>query len=173
MTHRLILAIWLTAVWMALWGDFRAGNVVAGAVVAAVVVTVFKPDTTPWIVVRPIAALNFIAHFTFNLVRASLRVSRIVLDPHPGPVGGIIAVDVGTTNPGLVTIVANSISLTPGTLVVDTRAGDRRTTLYVHLLDTAQHLQERREIERLERLVTRAFGSTRAANDRHDQADRS
>jgi multicomponent Na+:H+ antiporter subunit E len=161
MTRRLVLGAWLTLVWMALWGDLRLGNLLAGLVVAALVIAVFPPDRSPWIVLRPLAALRYAGHFLAGLVRASARLVAVVLRPGPEPTGGIITVDITATAPGPVTLVSNTVSLTPGSLVLATRPSEAGTRLYVHLLDVRREDEERQAVLHLDRLARRAFDPER------------
>ncbi|MFN0091343.1 MAG: Na+/H+ antiporter subunit E [Acidimicrobiales bacterium] len=127
--RRLLLAAWLTAVWLALWGELDPLTALGGAALALGLVALFTPDRSPWLAVRPLAALRFAAHYASALVRASVRLVAVVLRPRPGPVGGVIAVDVATTVPVVVAVIAQTISLTPGTLVLAARPSGKGTRL--------------------------------------------
>jgi multicomponent Na+:H+ antiporter subunit E len=152
-----VLGAWLMVVWLALWGDLNAINVAGGALVAAALVGVFTPDRSEWMGLRPGASLAYVAHFAAGLVRATARLVRIVVSPRPGPIGGVIAVDIATSVPVVVTIVSMTISLTPGTLVLATRPVPGGTRLYVHILEADREADERLEVARIERRAIAAF----------------
>ena len=67
----------------------------------------------------------------------------------------------------LATLVANAITLTPGTLTIDARG--RPAVLYVHVLSFDAVEATRAEVEDLERRIVRAFG-TRAELARVDRS---
>jgi multicomponent Na+:H+ antiporter subunit E len=60
----------------------------------------------------------------------------------------------------VITVVANAITLTPGTLTVELRRDP--TTLYVHVLHLSDLDEVRRDIRTLQRKVVRAIGSAHA-----------
>ena len=155
------MTVWLLLVWVALWEDVGPANVTSGLFTASLLVTVF-PLTGRGVRggFRPAAATRFLVYFGWKLVEASAVVSWEVVTPRNRINEGIVAVPIRGVSDTLTTLVANAISLTPGTLTLEIRR--RPTMLYVHVL----HLQDietvRREVERLELLAIRAFGSPHA-----------
>jgi multicomponent Na+:H+ antiporter subunit E len=173
---RPIGVLWLTAVWVALWGDVTFANVAAGAAVA-LAVTVLLPatgdrgrTTTEDAEVHVLAALHFAGWFAWRLVEANVIVAWEVLTPRNRINEGVVAVPLHQCSDGLTTLVASCVSLTPGTLVLDV---DRDPlVLYVHVLHLRTIEEVRVEVETLERLAIRAFGTAeaRAALARDDAA---
>jgi multicomponent Na+:H+ antiporter subunit E len=157
-SHHVILIGWLTTVWLALWGDLNGPNILGGLVLVTALVVAFPPDRSRWISLRPFAAVLFVGHFLANLTRASARLVAVVLRPGQGPTGAVIAVDLNTTTPALVTVISLSISLTPGTLVLDTLNLAQGTRIYVHILNADRADHDRADIAAVERLAIRAFG---------------
>ena len=70
---------------------------------------------------------------------------------------GIIACRLRTTSPGMITLIADILEISPGTMIVDARS--EPPTLYVHFLMLREPLEARHEVAHLERLVLRAFGA--------------
>ncbi len=169
--HSLPLVLWLTAVWVGLWGSVSVANVLGGLVVAAVVVLLLPLPPVPGRpLVRPVWLLRFVGHFAVDLVRSSWQVARLVLRPRLDLRQAVLAVPVSGASDGLLTLLADAISLTPGTLTLEV---DRpRATLYVHVLDvgpgTGEIAAVRRAMTDLERLAVRAIGSAEA---RHGLAE--
>ena len=167
---RLLTIAWLTVAWVALWEDLSAANLLAGLAVATGLVTLF-PLSPPGVAgtLRPAAAVRFALYFAWKLVEASLVLAWEVVTPRNRINQGIVAVPIQGVSDTLTTLVANAISLTPGTLTIEIRR--RPTVLYVHVL----HLQDieavRREVQYLEVLVIRAFGSARAVGLAEAQLD--
>lgn len=137
MTHRTataVLVLWLTAVWVGLWGSLTAANVLGGLAVAAVLVLLLPlPDGGGHGVVQVPALLRFGARFAADLVVSSAQVVALVLRPRLALRQGVVAVPVPGASEGLLTLLGNAISLTPGTLTLDVDLAT--STLYVHALD--------------------------------------
>lgn len=158
------LVIWLTVVWALLWGDFSLASLLSGLAIALLVVWLARPTGVRGIQLtsfHPVSALVFLGYFLYQLVKSNLIVTWEVITPVSRVNRAIAAIPLHVTTPGLVTLIANAITLTPGTLTVDVREPHvgGPPTLYVHVLhfDDLDHV--RRGVLTLERLVVRAFGS--------------
>jgi len=155
--------LWLTLLWVGLWGDASPGTVVAGAAVAVAVTAAFASTRragTSRLVLRPLAALRFLAVFLWLVARSSVQVAITVFLPRDRLHRGIVAVPLRGASDGVATIVASAVSLTPGTLTLE--ATGSPTTLYVHALDTRDVEAVRRDVRRFEVLAVRAFGDDAA-----------
>ncbi|HUP76895.1 MAG TPA: Na+/H+ antiporter subunit E [Acidimicrobiales bacterium] len=166
MITRVLMVAWLAFVWVALWGEPSAANAVAGILVGLALITVFPPSRQMSPVVRPLAFAHFAAVFAWRLVVASAVVAWEVLTPRNRIREGIIAVQLTSAPELVMTIVANSVSLTPGTLTLDI---DRSTnTMYMHVLHLREIEAARRDVHELERLAILAFAD-RATIDSMDR----
>ena len=165
LTGHLTLVAWLTLVWVGLWGSVTAANVLGGlALSAGMVVLLPLTSLPPQGNVRPLALLRFVGFFAVDLVLATLRVMGQVLRPRLNLRRAVVAVPVRGASDRLLTLLANAISLTPGTLTLEV---DRpRSTLYVHVLDIGEGPQAlervRTSILRIERLAILAVGPEEA-----------
>lgn len=151
--------VWLVGVWLVLWSDLSLANVVSGLLVAGAIVATFRGWRPGHVVVRPLAALRFAAYFAYKLVESTIGVALAVIAPRGRIHTGIVAVDLHPSSDAIVTLVADAVNLTPGTLIVDVRRAP--LTLYVHALDVRDVPQIRRSVHRLETLAVDAFGSRR------------
>ncbi|MDQ4145554.1 MAG: Na+/H+ antiporter subunit E [Actinomycetota bacterium] len=153
--------LWLVALWLGLWGEVSAGNVVAGVLVATAVLAAFppRPAERPG-GFRPLAALRFLAYFLWKLVVASLVVAWEIVTPKNRINEGIVVVPIRDFSDPLTTIVANAVSLTPGTLTLE--ADREEDVLIVHVLHLFDVQDVRRQVERLELLAAKAFGNDEA-----------
>ena len=153
------LFTWLALVWVFLWGDPSAGTALAGAAISAgVMVTTRGTRATTHGTVRPLPTLRFLGYFLYKLLEASAVVAWEVVTPSNRINQGIVAVDIDDDlSDALVTVIANAITLTPGTLTVDVRR--KPNVLYVHVLHLRSVEQTRREVLELQRDVVRAFGT--------------
>ena len=79
--------------------------------------------------------LSLIALFVKELILSALKVAWLAVQPRINIRPAIIAYPLTVTTDAQITLLANMITLTPGTLSVDVSA-DRRT-LYIHAIDIA------------------------------------
>jgi multicomponent Na+:H+ antiporter subunit E len=153
--------LWLTVVWMALWGDLSAFHLVAGLLVAVVVCVVFPlPRIALHLRIRPVRLVLLVLRFLGDVVRASLQVSWITLQLHRAPRNAVIEVRLRTPSDFVLTVVAELTSLVPGSLVVEARRSTH--TLFLHVLDAQDQAgvdKMRRDTLALERRVVLAFGA--------------
>jgi multicomponent Na+:H+ antiporter subunit E len=157
------LLLWLTVVWVGLWGSVTAANVLGGLLVAAVLLALLPLRDDPVGArdrVSPLGVLAFLGFFAVELVQASLIVVWQVLRPRSELRQAVVAIEAFGASDRLLTLIANAISLTPGTLTLEV---DReRSVLYVHALDVGGPEgveRTRRSIARLERRAVLAVGS--------------
>lgn len=119
------LAAWLVVVWVALWGGVSWANLGSGVLVAAVVLALFPtgPGSGGHVSVWP--ALRYVAWFSGQLVVATAQVVLATVAPSGRVRPAVVAVPLRSRSALVATIVANSVTLTPGTLTVDVEpAGD-------------------------------------------------
>lgn len=155
------MTAWLMIVWVALWGDASAANLLSGLLLGSMLMLVFpmRPRGLPNRF-RPGAAIRFAGYFARKLVEASAVVTWEVVTPTNRINEGIVAIPIRGVSDTLTTLVANAISLTPGTLTLEVR--QEPTVLYVHVLHLEDIEAVRREVQHLEVLAIRAFGSLEA-----------
>lgn len=159
-TGRVVMAGWLTVVWVALWGELSVGNVLTGALLGLLLVALFPPSRSIRPFVRPAALLRLALVFSWRLVAASAIVAWEVATPRNRINEGIVAVPICGGSDLVVTLVANAVSLTPGTLTLDL---DRPANiLYVHVLHLRDLESVRRDVRSLDALVVKAFGDADA-----------
>jgi len=153
------LTLVLALVWTAVQGAFRLGNFAVGFVLAYVVLRLLRPllgeagyDRRLW---YQVALAGF---FVKELVMSSVRVATEVLTPGYSMRAGILAVPLSVRSDLGITLFANLISLTPGTLSLD--VSDDREYLYIHAMyidrgeeEDVQHLKRT-----LERRIILALG---------------
>ncbi len=173
--------IWLVALWMLLWGQFTVLAALTGLAVAIFVTRVFRlPPVELSGRVNLWWGLVFFGEFLLSVVRGSLTVAWQVLDVRRQPGTAIIAVPMVTDDDLIMTHVAVTASLIPGSLIVDVDR-DRRV-LYLHVIgvrDMAQVDAQRRSVQHWEERIVRAVGSRaqleamRAAASKRTAAKRS
>lgn len=150
----------LAAIWVILWSDLSVANVASGLVVALGITIVFDVHPEGRLIVRPVHVARFTLYLGWKLVESTVVVARAVLSPRGAVHTGIVAVPLRGCSDAVVTLIADAISLTPGTLTIEVRRDP--PVLFVHALDLRDVTRVQAEIRTLEVLAVRAFGSDEA-----------
>jgi multicomponent Na+:H+ antiporter subunit E len=159
--HQLPLLLWLVLVWILLWGTWSWANALSGLAVAfAVTVLLPLPAVVGGIRVRPLALVGFLAHFLVDLAISGAQVAWQALGPGRRQ-GAIVRVQLRTDSDLLLTIVAQTLSLVPGSLVLDLDRDERSIAIHLlHVRDLDHVQREKADVLATEDRVVRAFGST-------------
>lgn len=159
---RILVFAMAFAAWMALTAGAGAQEIAAGVVVALVVTLAAGHFLSGFprhgLLRRAGFSLLYFFRFLWEMIKANVHVAMIVLHPHRPIRPGIIKIRTGLTRDTALTILANSITLTPGTFTVDVNPEGRE--LYVHCLSVdATDIEEntRRIGGRFERILKEVF----------------
>jgi len=151
----------LILLWTLLWGVFTPLSLTTGVLVAAFVMRSFQlPPVELSGRIHLGHALYFIVAFLIALTRGALLVAWQVLDRRRHPGTAIIAVALRSDDDLVMTHVAVTTSLIPGSLVLE--ADRERRILYMHVLgvnDAASVERFRADALRWEARIIRAVGS--------------
>lgn len=159
--YELPLLIGLVLTWMALWGEASLLSVTSGILVALVATRIFYLPPVElagrfnvwW-------AFRYLVYFFWHVCVASFQVAWLAIRPQPSPKCSIIEMKLRTHSDFILTMTGLTISLIPGSLVVDV---DRfNSTFYLHALNTPTQReirQFRRSVAHIEMLLIRAVGS--------------
>ena len=176
--HQWPLLAWLVLVWILLWGTWSWANLLSGLLVALGVTALLPlPPVVGAARLRPLPLVHFVGHFVVDLVVSSAQVAWETVRPGRQRRGAIVTVQLRTDSDLLLTVVAEAVSLVPGSLVIDLDRDAR--TMALHLLsvrDLADVDRRKAAVLAMEDRVVRAFGSAGdvAALDREpDQPERS
>jgi multicomponent Na+:H+ antiporter subunit E len=173
---RLPRIVWLSAVWVLLWGTFTPLTVLGGVLVAVAVTLLFPmPPAAERLPVRPLPFLGLVGYLVYDLVVSTLEVSWHTLRHGPRARGAIVEAPLHSRSDRVVTVLAAALSLSPGTAVLE--IDQERGAWFVYALgprDAAGVERARRRIADMQRRVLAAFGSAadiatlrdRAARDR-------
>ncbi|MEW6152422.1 MAG: Na+/H+ antiporter subunit E [Actinomycetota bacterium] len=166
MMSHLAAVAWIVAVWLIASESFTRQGVLAGVVVAVVVTRLFHLDDrdSEGIRFRPIAVCRLVAYFLIRLARANAQVALAVISP--GRVRyrrAIVSVRVTDCSETIVWFLANAVSLTPGTSIVEVRSGP--TVFYLHVLVLTSVAAVRLEVLEMQRRLLLAFGPDQAITE--------
>lgn len=126
----------LALVWATITGNFSALNLALGAGVGAITALVLRNWLARPLALRRLRRIASLAVlFLWELIVSAVRVAFIVLRPNlkASLRPAIVAFPLTVKSDAEITLLANLITLTPGTLSVD--VADDRSVLYVHVLD--------------------------------------
>lgn len=156
--RRLPLVLWLTLVWVLLWGTLDVGTLVFGLLVALLVSVLFPaPVIRTGMVLRPLPLLWLVGYLAWDLVISTLRVTWQALRLGPNATAGIVEVRLRVDSDHLTALIASAISLAPGQFVLQIDRVDRICYVYTLCNDDVESV--RRDVGRLERYVVSAVGS--------------
>lgn len=148
---------WLTWLWLVLWRSTSPVAILTG-VALAVGLTWAMRRAAPHAIrhrVHPIAMARYLTHLVVQLVRSNITLAQEILTPTDYTRPGIVEVRLPPCTELVLTVIANSISLTPGTLTLEIRV--QPATIVVHVLHLRDVDAARAEVEHLHRLVSAAL----------------
>lgn len=153
-------AIWnllLGLAWVLLSGDFTGLNLLVGMVFGYIALVLIEPQVSALegYPARIPLIIRFLGFFMKELVQANLRVAFDIVTPpwHMQP--GVIAMPLSARTEMEITMVANLISLTPGTLSLD--VSDDRKVLYIHAMFLDDEEELRRNLKEMEHRALELF----------------
>jgi len=142
-----LLLVWWTLA-LGQWSALAFGAVVA-AMVSGLSLRLFPPSDYR---IRPLGLLRFIGYFLVRSVAAGVDVARRLLAPrlpvNPGEITLVLSLPEGSPR----WLLANTLSLMPGTLSV-LLEGDRLT---LHCLDLTAAVEQ--DVRKTEKQIARVFG---------------
>lgn len=147
----------LLVTWLLLQGELTVGNVAGGTVLAVVLVEIFpvhRPEVRHRL--HPWGLLKLVVFVLYSLVMSSWEVIKVILHPTPANLrSGIVRVQLSAESPLTTTIVANAVTLTPGTMTLTARLDPAE--LHIHVLGLADPEEFKESVHDLERRTIAAL----------------
>lgn len=152
-----LINLLLAIAWAAVSASFTLANLVFGFVLSAIALYLIREQVGyVGYITRSWRVLSLTALFVYELILSAWRVVVLVMAPRIDIKPGIFAYPMKVDRDAEITLLANLITLTPGTLSVD--VSDDRRTLYVHTINCSDPDELRRDIaEGFERKILEAF----------------
>ena len=130
----LVVNLLLMLTWAAVSGSFTVHNLLLGFAVGALALWLVREQfAAARHHVRPVKLLLLAALFFKELSLSAIKVAILVVRPNMRLRPGIFAFPLSLTRDFEITLLANLITLTPGTLSID--VSEDRRTLFIHVLD--------------------------------------
>ncbi len=135
--HSLTLLI----VWLALNASLSFGHVLLGAVLGIIIPLLCQPLRMPEAPVkRPLKVFSYIAIVLKDIIVANVQVAILVIGPMRKIKPGFVAVPLDLPNIFPITVLASTVTMTPGTVSCEISAD--RKWLYVHVLNMPDNEQD-------------------------------
>ena len=160
---RLVVFVLALLVWLALteignWQEVLVGVVLAASVSLIAGHFLITSEKQKGLFHRVLSAVLYFFKFLFEMVKANVHVAYIVIHPNVPIKPGIVKIKTNLKKESGITVLANSITLTPGTLTID--VNPEKGELYVHWIDVLTTDVDEATIQigsKFEKLLTEVF----------------
>lgn len=134
MLQNFLLNILLTFVWVALTGQLNYTNFVFGYILGFFLLWLLNRTRTgaKEYFYRVPKVISFILYFFYDMLKANIEVTLDVITPNYNMKPGIVKYEMDAKTDFEITMLANMIALTPGTLVIDF-SRDKKY-MYIHAM---------------------------------------
>jgi len=134
LAFQILLNFLLAVTWMFFESSMELSTFIVGYLLGALVIFFMRRFfSSRFYVYRLFSIIKLMLIFLRELLLSNLAVLKVVLSPKLDIQPGIFAMETRLTSDWEVTLLANLITLTPGTLVVDVSSDNK--ILYVHAMD--------------------------------------
>jgi len=164
-----LLNLGLAVAWAGINGSVSASVLIAGFVVGYLVILLGRPVLGPSAYYAGLwRTLSFVVVYVWELIAASVRIAIDVVNPWLDVRPAVVRVPLQVRSDAEVTLLANLISLTPGTLSLD--VSDDNRSLFVHAMDVDDADALRRDLhDTFERRVLHLTGRQTVALETIDR----
>lgn len=141
-----LLNILLAIAWVALTGEFNAGNFIIGFIIVYLLLALTRPSSSAQAYTNRVRRIfSFLLFFLKELVLSSLWVTVQVLSPTFKMTPAVVAVPLDLRSDTGITLLGNLITLTPGTLTLE--VAEDRSQIFVHAMHVENVEAFRQEIK--------------------------
>jgi multicomponent K+:H+ antiporter subunit E len=135
------------------------GHILLGSVLAIVIPLICEPLRVPQPKIkRPLKAITYTLIVLKDIIVANIEVALLVIGPMRNIKPGFVAVPLDLSETLPITMLASTVTMTPGTVSCD--ISNDKKWLYVHVLDMPENEQEVIDLikQRYESRVKEIFG---------------
>lgn len=155
---RIWMLCWLILVWVLLWGNISAANILSGLAIAAII--------TLWLPLPPVPVegrvhlltlLRLVVTVAYWLLVSSVQVAALALKPK-APLSAVLRAHLHVKSDLVLALAVNILNLTPGNIVLE--IDQARRMIYVHVLDVGSDRAVDRfhdQVDKLEKLLVATF----------------
>jgi multicomponent Na+:H+ antiporter subunit E len=163
---RIVVFVWAFWFWLLITASFAPGEMIAGLIVAAVTAwffTAFSKTEALLFLFNPVKLFFFIIYipvFFWELIKANLDLAYRTLHPALPINPGIVKIPTEIKSDLGLALLANSITLTPGTITADITQQSGKTYLFIHWINVKSSDEAKNKAiiaGKFERLIRRIF----------------
>ncbi|KEQ31018.1 cation:proton antiporter [Pedobacter antarcticus 4BY] len=135
MIKQFLMNVMLSFIWVGLTGSFLFVNFFFGFILSYFILMLMSRDNTSaskQYFDRIPRIISFIFYFIYELIKANLQVAYDVVTPKFFMKPAIVRFPLTATSEFEINLLANIISLTPGTLILD--VSNDKKVLYIHVM---------------------------------------
>jgi len=147
--------IFLFLLWIVLSGSLAIENILVGTIVSGGVAILYcklfesESDDSDWI--RPIGLIEYLYVLIKSLIISNLQINRRILSKNMDITPAIVAIKTTLDSDWKKLLLANSITLTPGTLTLDIKDD----ILYIHVIDYQIGIDKHDIIKEFEQVISK------------------
>ena len=140
-----LLSLLLFIVWLLLNNSISPGHIVLAVILAIVIPLVTSPFRTKQpLIIKPGLAFRHLMLVLYDIITANVQVAILILGPTKRLTPGFVKVPIDLTHSMPITILASTVSLTPGTVSAEVYPWEEDFTegvkseqrfLLIHVLD--------------------------------------
>lgn len=143
-----LINVLLALAWIALTAQFTPTNLIIGFALGYLVLWItLRKDRASVYFIKLRQVMSFAFFFAWEVFKSNLRVAYEVLTPRHHMTPAVIAIPLDAKGDAEITMLANLITLTPGTLSLDV-SSDRRT-LFIHAMYVEDVAQFKKNIKQV------------------------
>lgn len=149
-------------IWLFVTGSFQIATLLSGVMVGIPLAYLFRrfyPGYVHIHLYNLYYSSLYVSSFLKDLMISNFDVAYRVLNPSMPVNEGMIEYTTSLRSPTAITVLANSITLTPGTLVVECRESDGK--MLIHCLNMTGREETVKGIKRWEKLLSKITGEAR------------
>lgn len=129
----LALLVWLALTEIGKWQEVLVGVILSVVVSLIAGHFLITSEKQKGLLHRILFAVIYIIKFIWEMVKANVHVAYIVIHPNVPIKPGIVKIRTNLKKESGITVLTNSITLTPGTLTID--VNPKKQELYIHWID--------------------------------------
>ncbi|KUH82057.1 MULTISPECIES: Na+/H+ antiporter subunit E [unclassified Mycobacterium] len=130
---RLWVICWLVLVWVLLWGNLSAANLLSGLAVALLITLLLPLPAVPVEgKVHLLSLIRLLLTVAYRLVLSSMQVALLAVKPRP-PLSAVLRAQLSVKSDLVLALAVNIFNLIPGSIVLE--IDQTRRLLYMHVID--------------------------------------
>ena len=149
----LFWSILLFVLWMILTSNFQMANILVGMAVSFSIALLYVKLFThkKFEFINPVWLMVYLYVLLKNLIISNIQISKIILKSDMKLSPAIIAVKTNLESDWKKLLLANSVTLTPGTLTLDIKDN----TLFIHVIDYSEGLNKENITKEFEDIIAK------------------